>query len=157
MTSWQAPSPPRSMAMRTWKRPCCCCWWAAWTRIHGAWRSGVGSVTRKPIMLPWSWVLFLFFSPLMAFSFVISVNIPKKWWWREGGLSGLGSNRLAPLLYLGNINICLMGDPGVAKSQLLSYITRLAPRSESIMIIYNNNLLTDCQGWQSWSAGDCSA
>lgn len=30
----------------------------------------------------------------------------------------------------GNINICLMGDPGVAKSQLLSYIDRLAPRSE---------------------------
>uniref|UniRef100_A0A8V5HBC7 DNA replication licensing factor MCM7 n=1 Tax=Melopsittacus undulatus TaxID=13146 RepID=A0A8V5HBC7_MELUD len=29
----------------------------------------------------------------------------------------------------GNINICLMGDPGVAKSQLLSYIDRLAPRS----------------------------
>ncbi|NXF60044.1 MCM7 factor, partial [Ciccaba nigrolineata] len=27
-----------------------------------------------------------------------------------------------------NINICLMGDPGVAKSQLLSYIDRLAPR-----------------------------
>lgn len=30
----------------------------------------------------------------------------------------------------GNINICLMGDPGVAKSQLLGYINRLAPRSE---------------------------
>ena len=30
----------------------------------------------------------------------------------------------------GNINICLMGDPGVAKSQLLTYIDRLAPRSE---------------------------
>ncbi|KPI93535.1 PREDICTED: DNA replication licensing factor Mcm7 [Papilio xuthus] len=30
----------------------------------------------------------------------------------------------------GNINICLMGDPGVAKSQLLNYITRLAPRSQ---------------------------
>lgn len=30
----------------------------------------------------------------------------------------------------GNINICLMGDPGVAKSQLLSFINRLAPRSQ---------------------------
>ena len=30
----------------------------------------------------------------------------------------------------GNINVCLMGDPGVAKSQLLSYIDRLAPRSK---------------------------
>ncbi|XP_008555507.1 DNA replication licensing factor Mcm7 [Microplitis demolitor] len=30
----------------------------------------------------------------------------------------------------GNINICLMGDPGVAKSQLLGFITRLAPRSQ---------------------------
>ncbi|XP_014091304.3 DNA replication licensing factor Mcm7 [Bactrocera oleae] len=30
----------------------------------------------------------------------------------------------------GNINICLMGDPGVAKSQLLSYISRLAIRSQ---------------------------
>lgn len=30
----------------------------------------------------------------------------------------------------GNINICLMGDPGVAKSQLLSFIDRLAPRCQ---------------------------
>jgi DNA replication licensing factor MCM7 len=30
----------------------------------------------------------------------------------------------------GNINICLMGDPGVAKSQLLGYIDRIAPRSQ---------------------------
>ncbi|XP_014667291.1 PREDICTED: DNA replication licensing factor mcm7-like isoform X2 [Priapulus caudatus] len=30
----------------------------------------------------------------------------------------------------GSINICLMGDPGVAKSQLLSYINRLAPRGQ---------------------------
>ncbi|XP_073995384.1 minichromosome maintenance 7 [Rhodnius prolixus] len=30
----------------------------------------------------------------------------------------------------GNINICLMGDPGVAKSQMLSYIERLARRSQ---------------------------
>ncbi|XP_012288091.1 DNA replication licensing factor Mcm7 [Orussus abietinus] len=30
----------------------------------------------------------------------------------------------------GSINICLMGDPGVAKSQLLCFITRLANRSQ---------------------------
>lgn len=30
----------------------------------------------------------------------------------------------------GSLNICLMGDPGVAKSQLLSYIDRIAPRCQ---------------------------
>jgi DNA replication licensing factor MCM7 len=28
----------------------------------------------------------------------------------------------------GDLNMCLMGDPGVAKSQLLKYITKIAPR-----------------------------
>ena len=35
----------------------------------------------------------------------------------------------------GNINVLLMGDPGVAKSQMLSYIDRIAPRSESSLNI----------------------
>ena len=44
----------------------------------------------------------------------------------------------------GNINICLMGDPGVAKSQLLSFIDRLAPRSKWA---FNFKLkTTDCLG-----------
>ena len=38
------------------------------------------------------------------------------------------------VLLAGNINICLMGDPGVAKSQLLSYIDRIAPRSERMCV-----------------------
>lgn len=29
----------------------------------------------------------------------------------------------------GDLNICLMGDPGVAKSQLLKYITKISPRA----------------------------
>ena len=32
------------------------------------------------------------------------------------------------LLFSGDMNICLMGDPGVAKSQLLKYISRTCPR-----------------------------
>ena len=36
------------------------------------------------------------------------------------------------LFLVGNINMCLMGDPGVAKSQLLGYIDRLAPRSKNL-------------------------
>ncbi|XP_057284180.1 DNA replication licensing factor MCM7, partial [Pezoporus wallicus] len=43
-------------------------------------------------------------------------------------LVGGVERELQGLRIRGNINICLVGDPGVAKSQLLSYIDRLAPR-----------------------------
>ena len=38
--------------------------------------------------------------------------------------------------FIGSINMCLMGDPGVAKSQLLGYIDRLAPRSKLLMFTF---------------------
>ena len=40
----------------------------------------------------------------------------------------------------GTINICLMGDPGVAKSQLLKFIDRLAPRSKPLSDIFKSIL-----------------
>ncbi|XP_046607823.1 DNA replication licensing factor Mcm7 isoform X1 [Neodiprion virginianus] len=45
-------------------------------------------------------------------------------------LVGGVDNKSNDMKIRGNINICLMGDPGVAKSQLLSYINRLASRSQ---------------------------
>ena len=45
-------------------------------------------------------------------------------------LVGGSDSKVAGMKIRGNVNICLMGDPGVAKSQLLSYIDRISPRSQ---------------------------
>jgi hypothetical protein len=48
-------------------------------------------------------------------------------------VTGVTRNTKDGLKIRGDINICLMGDPGVAKSQLLKYITKLAPRAVCVV------------------------
>ena len=43
-------------------------------------------------------------------------------------VGGVTRKQADGMLTRGDINICLMGDPGVAKSQLLKHITKVAPR-----------------------------
>jgi DNA replication licensing factor MCM7 len=43
-------------------------------------------------------------------------------------VSGVTRNMTDGMKIRGDINICLMGDPGVAKSQLLKHISSVAPR-----------------------------
>ena len=43
-------------------------------------------------------------------------------------VGGVSKNMGDGMKIRGDINICLMGDPGVAKSQLLKYIAKIAPR-----------------------------
>lgn len=43
-------------------------------------------------------------------------------------VGGVTNSRKDGMKIRGDINVCLMGDPGVAKSQLLKYITKVAPR-----------------------------
>lgn len=44
-------------------------------------------------------------------------------------VGGVTKDHGAGMRIRGDINICLMGDPGVAKSQLLKHISRIAPRA----------------------------
>lgn len=43
-------------------------------------------------------------------------------------VGGVSKNVRDGMKIRGDLNVCLMGDPGVAKSQLLKYITKVAPR-----------------------------
>ncbi|KAI8609574.1 MCM2/3/5 family-domain-containing protein [Chytriomyces sp. MP71] len=43
-------------------------------------------------------------------------------------VGGAGKNTGDGMKIRGDLNVCLMGDPGVAKSQLLKYISKIAPR-----------------------------
>jgi DNA replication licensing factor MCM7 len=43
-------------------------------------------------------------------------------------VGGVTKNMKDGMKIRGDINMCLMGDPGVAKSQLLKYISKVAPR-----------------------------
>eukprot|EP00667_Euglena_gracilis_P003385 EG_transcript_3394 len=44
-------------------------------------------------------------------------------------LVGAGAKSLSDVNIRGDINVCLMGDPGVAKSQMLKWVATLAPRA----------------------------
>jgi hypothetical protein len=44
-------------------------------------------------------------------------------------VGGKGSSLTDGMKLRGDVHICLMGDPGVAKSQLLKYVARVSPRA----------------------------
>ena len=47
-------------------------------------------------------------------------------------LIGGTSRNVGQMHIRGDIHMCMMGDPGVAKSQLLSFVSRLSPRSYQV-------------------------
>lgn len=48
---------------------------------------------------------------------------------------GVARRLLDGIRIRGDIHVCLMGDPGVAKSQLLKHIVTVAPRSFSLALV----------------------
>lgn len=48
---------------------------------------------------------------------------------------GVARRLLDGIRIRGDIHVCLMGDPGVAKSQLLKHIVTVAPRSFSLAFV----------------------